>query len=228
MTLCSTCLSRVPVVRHSFCEMAGSKCSGMLTDTRSTTLLLTGFVLLSLPAHAQPFCRTEVDETDPFTKVRVLSVASGRNKTGPDYRWRAVDKNLSLEIIWALPNTEPFAVLEGDPLLLMLENDSIVTLYSLRTEVADPRPTVQGTGKTTGSFEYRVSASEAKLLSKYWVRRIRLYHSEGFLEFGAEDDAIWQQGLEQLTTCFLHAYAATPLPGNTTVTQKAERPELFR
>lgn len=194
-----------------------------------TALFLGGLLVLSQPLAAQPPCVTEADETDPFTKVRVLSVAGGGSQlvgpghgTAPSCRWRSVDGAMSVEFTWTVDTDEPIAVLERDPLLLILENDSLLQLFSLGTVVAIPSLRPLGTGRATGAFEYPVTPAQAKLLAKYWVGRMRLYHSNGFQDFVAENDPSWQQGLESVTTCFLQACANAPLPVNTVVSQKAE------
>lgn len=198
----------------------------MPTDTcYPTTLLLGGLICLAQQAHAQTTCITETDETDPFTKVRVLSVSAPTIVGGPACRWRSVDRMLSLEFTWTTSTTERVAVLERDPLLLMLENDSVIELISLRTEVANRQVDAQGNIRDTGAYEYQVTPTQAKLLSKYWVNRLRLYHTNGYQEFVADKDPIWQQGLERLTTCFLQACTTEQLPTNTVVSQKAAVPQ---
>lgn len=192
------------------------------------SLLLLCSVLSTVEhAHAQLPCVTEVDETDPFTKVRVLSVAADTSKANapgnvgtPVCRWRSVDGSLSLELTWNVKTDETFAVLEGDRLLLELENDSVIQLTSLRSVVATPRVSASGTGME-GRFEFSVPPIYAKLLTKQWVRRIRLYHSSGFLDHVAENDPRWQQSLENLTTCFLYTCSEKPVPSNAAVSQQS-------
>src|SRR6187402_2692121 len=96
---------------------AARKRCRMHTATHPSILVLAALYVLPHAIQAQPACITEVDETDPFTKLRMLSVVPSQNTTGPNFRWCSVAGNSSLQITWVLPSTERIAVLEGDPLL---------------------------------------------------------------------------------------------------------------
>ncbi len=200
----------------------------MHNETRhAAPLLISGLFCLAQYAQAQPLCVLETDETDPFTKIRVLSISAPGSNGASSLRWRAVDGMLSLELTWAVLSNETIAVLERDPLLLMLENDSVITFTSVRSEVAVRRTDAQGAVHMAGTYEFQSPAPQAKLLTKYWVKRLRLYHSNGFLEFVADNDPLWQQGLEQLTTCFLKACTAPHTPANSVISQQNLQPEAI-
>jgi hypothetical protein len=164
----------------------------------STLLCLTGPC-----AQAQAECAAERDEFDPFTKSRTLCVAPTSKMAGPFYRWTAVNADMSLELTWQQPGEHANVVLEGYPLMLMLENDSIITLPSITTVTGMHDRDSLGRERTSGTYQYAVTTEKASMLRQFWIKRVRIYFYEGYQEFQADKAPAWQHTMARTAACFL-------------------------
>lgn len=177
-------------------------------------------VLMAPMAQAQPDCMTEVDEMDPFTKRRVVSVAPTAVSTGPFYRWRAENDRWCLQFTWQIPGTAPAVVLQGDTLMLLLENDSVMILTSASTTVGTVSTDAHGRPHTSGTYDYGITRAQTKLLDRYWVKRMRIQFQQGPQEFEADKDPLWQHSVTRTASCFLLTCSSPPVPSNSTIGEK--------
>jgi len=193
----------------------------MITPLHRLSLLMTiSLFLPTLRSQAQSECTVTLDEVDPFTKERVVCVASAAPPIGPLFRWHAMNRDKSLQITWSGPNNTQLVVLQGDALYLLLENDSVLALPSATTEVGDFKLDEQGRPCYSGTYTFAMSDSVLKVLQTNWVSRLRLHHTTGYQDFAAEQIPDWQHGLVTTLDCFLATCAERPLPPNAVVGQK--------
>ena len=180
-------------------------------------LVAGGLALMGSSALGQQGCVIEADTVDPFTRERIIAVASDNYSGGPAYRWTARDQVPFLQLEWTRAGSSPVVVLEGDTLWLLLENDAILKLVSTRTEVGAMSRDASGAERSTGTYEYALSTSTAGVLNRHWVQRMRLYHCGGFQEFDAQNDPTWQYGFARSSGCFISTCAAEPVPMNAAI-----------
>lgn len=168
-------------------------------------------LVLDLGIAAQPTCQVMGDQVDAFTDSRILQLGASTFSQGPQFEWMAIDDQVYLKIQWV--STEgPAVALEGDPLMLKLENDSVLILTATESVVGKWIEDDHGNRVSKAMYCYGVDHRQLAMISQFWVFRMRIYFNQEFQEFDAAKDPTWQMALWKTANCTSQELSLKPVP----------------
>ena len=148
---------------------------------------------LPLFSEAQKLKRSEYDAAKKIWRIETQPV-NLKSATGSktDAALSAAGTVYSLWLSGS--GTGANTVIAGDALILLLDDDSTVTVKS---------PAVQNVERSSNSYnhEYRVSQEDLEVLSRHDLRALRKYSAEGYSDVYLEKEATGR--LKELSTAFL-------------------------
>lgn len=144
-------------------------------------------LLLLVPtmAHSQKIIENQVDD---FTKNNVIRTSwDPFTRSGRAISFSQFSKINSLYFLYIKINLKggPFSVGEGDKLMLMAENDSILTLLNSKYQIS-----CRGCGAIGIAYSamdgvelsFHLSESDVQFLLTNKIKKMRLYTTSGYIE----------------------------------------------
>jgi hypothetical protein len=178
----------------------------------NVTSLTVAALLLPVILQAQPKCSVLMDDVDEYTQVREVKITATEIAKGPRFEWHILNEHICLRLEWTNADGRPAVVFEGDPLLVKLENDSVLVLFSQETVVGRKEHDDEGNEFTRATYCYIVPKQDMLPLGEHWVQRIRIHFHEGSREFVATGDPDWQMGFWRSANCVRQTMALKPMP----------------
>lgn len=154
-------------------------------------------LMLPLCCFSQKIVRDEVDEFTK-TKIKETSWEPGVRdmKIYTFFRVRVLDNDIILGLKFMQTNRDKIlSIYQDDPLMLLLKNDTVVTLKCLKSVVS-----CKGCGAKgfSGSSAYGINASyyvdleSLELLKQFPIKKMRIYTTDGYIpvEFNDENGTV--------------------------------------
>lgn len=145
-------------------------------------------LLIILPSFifSQKLERNEVDEfTKKSIKETSWEVCVQNFTMNMFFRVRKVDETILLNMKMMLGAGRVFAIHEGDELMLMLSNDTIVKLQALTSEITCTGCGARGfsgSGAQGIKISFGISKDDLRLLSSFPIKKVRIYTTDGYVE----------------------------------------------
>lgn len=147
--------------------------------------LLFTFCLLSFfiyGAHAQ--CKYERNEYDRFLNINIKETKAvlylGMSER-VNINFISAGDSLLAKVMYSATGFNSIVVPETKPMLFIMENDSVVTLYPVRLAMGIPS-TVGGLNLTMTTVSYGIDQAAAIKLSTMDIKAFRMYFTDSYLE----------------------------------------------
>lgn len=148
-------------------------------------LLFIAFATISAIASAQELKENKIDEFTKLALKRTSYETLVQNfKMNLFIRGSKIDSTTYLDIKLMIGG-KVFSIQENADLMLMLENDSIVTLKNLKFALSCKGCGAKGFAGSAAEgvqTSYVIDDAELKALTTHNIKKIRIYESDGYLE----------------------------------------------
>lgn len=148
-------------------------------------------LLLPLFSNAQKIAEDKIDE---FTKHRVVRTTweaiSRTNDFWAHLRVSKIDSEYYFNLKFFRSHGQVLAVSNGAKVMLMLSNDSIISLYNLGDQVSCTgcgAISINGSGVMGLDLNCLISEGQYRLLKNLKVAKIRINALDGYLQYDIKD-----------------------------------------